>query len=271
MSNNSWQHLPQEPRWSKQRLRSVFLKLLCMGFVVALIVGIGLFFTPRVPVQPLEQLKFSTNGVLDKAWLVNHVTLPWKQSLLSIDLEKLQQQILKFTQIESVNLCRDFPNTLEITLKEREAFAKLLLKNGKQSRLGLVDKNGNIFSPIKYQREVLKIYPILTGVSKKIVANNQIIGFSDIVYLLNVLKEKSPDLYAAISRVSLKHFDPFLEKKWRIVDVEIGKSWVITFPLQTPEVALNNVSVILKSLSVQQRKMLKKMNVSLTHPTVEFR
>lgn len=270
MSTNSWQNLPQEPRWTKQRVRALcircglgFLLLVAGAFAVTL-------WQSRVQTQPLQQLSYATDGVLTEAWFMEHISVPWQKDLLSIDLEKLQKNILQFSQIKSAEIQRQFPNALKISLIERKPFAKLWVMFKGQRKLFLVDENGKLFNPINYKKAFVRQIPTLAGIPSNLFSKGNIVGFSAVSELLNFLKNNAPDILQHAQYISLKHFDPYLEKKWQVVDIRLQAKFTLQFPLHDVDDGLKKLKAILRSLSPQQRKSLKKINVALTHPTIEF-
>lgn len=271
MSLNSWKNLPQEPRWNKQKIRRLGLHMLVFVLLIGCLCGIGFCFHSHAQTQPFKNLVFSTNGVLTEAWLKSHLSMPWGKDLLSINLEILQVRLLKYPQIKQVDIAREFPDTLKITLTERKACGKMLIsKDGKKS-VRLISEEGFIFSPIGYKKEMVRLLPTISKVPQKLIANNEILGFQFVSELISFLKENAKDLLLHLHCISLQNFDPFLQKHWHCVDLEIRNSFTIVFPLASPEKALNKLKSILKALSKNQRDALKKINVALTAPTIELK
>lgn len=269
MSSNSWQNLPQEPRWTQQRLRWLCLRC-CLFFLLIISGALAItLWKSRIQTQPLQQLHFSTDGTLTESWFVKHVRIPWRKGLLSIDLEKLQKSILQFSQIKTCEIQRQFPNALKISLIERKPCAKIAIVYKSQRRLFFVDESGKLFKPINHKKDFVRQLPTLAMISTNLFSKGSIVGFSAISELLDFLKNNAPDLLQHAQYISLKHFDPCLEKKWQVVDIRLRAKFTIQFPLQSMEEALKKLKAILRSLSHQQRKSLKKINVALTHPTIE--
>ena len=270
MSTNSWQNLPQEPRWTKQRLR-VFGLRCCLIFLLIIVGVLGItLWKSKIQTQPLQQLVFLTDGILTETWFVEHIQIPWQKELLSVDLESLQKNILQFSQIKSCEIQRQFPNALKIALIERKPCAKVALAIKGQRKLFLADEAGKLFKPIHYKKDFIRQLPTLAGISQNLFSKGRIEGFFAVSTLLTFLKANAPDLLQHAQYISLKHFDPYLEKKWQIVDICLRAKFTIQFPLQSMEEGLKKLKAILRSLSHRQRKSLKKINVALTHPTIEF-
>lgn len=267
----SWKSLQQKPRWTWQRVRKVLLRA---GVVVGLIAGIGFVLWRTIEktqiIQPLEKIFFSTDGVLQENWFLTNVKVPFGEGLMTIDLNALQRRCLQQRQVKSVHIAREFPDALRIQFKEHRPCTKVLLvKNGKRS-VGLVSEEGVIFEPVQYDRQQIAGYPTLSDVPKTLMKDGKIVGFRSVFRLLQFLNSNAPDVFQAIKKLSLRHFDPFLEKRWQSIEFDIGGTWTLVFPLEQPEAALAKLRSILRSLSPQQRKNLRRLNVAATRPTVEF-
>ena len=270
MSTNSWQDLPQEPRWTKQRFRLLCLRC-CLLFLLMVVGAFAVtLWKSKIQTQPLQQLIFSTDGILTEAWFVDHMHIPWQKELLSIDLEKLQKNILQFSQIKTCEIQRLFPNALKISLIERKPCAKVAIAYKGQRKLFLVDETGKLFKSINYKKTFIRQLPVLSDIPANLFSKGHIAGFSAVSELLTFLKSNAPDLLQHAQYISLKHFDPYLEKKWQVVDIRLRAKFTIQFPLQSMDEGLKKLKAILRSLSSQQRRSLKKINVALTHPTIEL-
>ena len=221
-------------------------------------------------IQPLEQVFFSTDGVLQKNWFLANVKVPFGEGLMAIDLNALQQRCLQYKQIKKVHIAREFPNALRIQVEEHRPCAKVLLSKNNRRSIGLVSEEGVIFEPVGYGRQQLATYPTVADVPKTLMKDGKILGFQSVFRLLQFLNSNAPDVFQAIKKLSLKHFDPFLEKRWQSIEFDIGGTWTLVFPLEQPESALSKLRSILHSLSPQQRKNLRRLNVAATRPTVEF-
>lgn len=269
--DSSWKSLKQKPRWTLRRLRGLLLRA---GIILSLIaaVGFGLWriFGETDVVQPLEKIFFSTDGVLKENQLLPNLKVPFGQGLMTIDLNALQRHFLQYKQIKEVHVARKFPNALRIQVKEHRPCAKVLLVKNNRRSIGLVSEEGIVFEPVGYDRQRLAGYPIVSDVPKTLMNDGKIIGFRSVFRLLRFLNTRAPDVFQAVRGFSLRHFDPFLEKKWQSLEFNIGGVWTLEFPIEQPEAALSKLRSILRSLSPQQRKNLRRLNVAATRPTVEF-
>ena len=270
MSTNSWQNLPQAPCWTKQRVRRYLFKTLIIGIMFCLI-GYGIkFCQDHLKPQPFKYLEFTSNGAIEKSWFISHVPLPWGKNLLSIPLENLQTLILKHQQIETVYIQRVFPHTLKISLHERKPCAKILITHRGKKRVCLIANDGTLFQPIGYNREVVRNLCTVVGVHKSLFSHNKILGFDFIADLIDVFRTNVPDLLHHIKSISLAHFDPFLEKKWHFIDIQLMSGIVIEYPLHQADGPIKKLKAILHSLSEQQRHSLKRINLTAPNPIIEF-
>jgi cell division septal protein FtsQ len=272
MTNNSWQHLPQDPQFNKQRFKRNLLCYGLWGLIAIISVGVGWYFikTLESSVQRLEHLKFSSDGMLTEAWFHKTIPLPWKEQLLKVDLPKLQQEILRYSQVEAVEIMREFPSCIQVHIHEKKACAKILLSQKGKRKLLLITSDGKLFSPIGYPRSVLAILPTVSGLHKGLLEQQKIVQFEAITQFIKKLQTEAPDVYDRMSSLSLKHFDPSLEEKWWILELHLKGGLIATMPILKASEAFHKWKLIFKNLSQQQKTSLKKIDLSLSHPTLSF-
>ena len=84
------------------------------------------------------------------------------------------------------------------------------------------------------------------------------------------LQMEIPDVYDRMSSLSLQHFDPSLEEKWWILDLHLKDGLIATMPIRKASEAFRKWKLIFKNLPYHQRISLKKIDLSLSHPTLSF-
>lgn len=272
MATNSWQHLPQDPQFNKQRFKRKLLRCSFCVLVVMISIGVGWYFLRSIDssVQRLEQIKFSSNGMLTEAWFRKTIPLPWKEQLLKVDLYKLQQEILRYSQVGAVEIMREFPSCIQVHIHEKQPCAKILLSQKGKRKLLLIASNGSLFSPIGYTKSILAVLPTVSGLHKDVLNQQKIVQFEVIAQFLKQLQTEAPDIYDRMSSLSLKHFDPALEEKWWILDLHLKGGLVATMPVMKASESFHKWKLIFKNLSQQQKTSLKKIDLSLSHPTLTF-
>ncbi len=269
---NSWKNLPQEPQLNKQKIKRLVIYYVILGiFLLAFsFLGWVLFKTIDVSGQRLEQFKFTSDGMLTEDWFKTVISLPWNEQLMKIDLKDLQQKTLQYSQVESVEIIREFPSCIKVKIHEKKACAKILLLNSGKRKLFLISSKGEIFSPIAYTRNMLVRLPNLSGLHKDIFVNKKIIHFDAIANFISTLQTEAPDVYEHMQSISLKHFDPALDKNWWILEVHLKGGLIAVVPIVNLSEALKKWRLIFNNLSLQQRISLKKIDLSLSHPILTF-
>ena len=272
MATNSWQHLPQDPQFNKQRFKRKLLNYSLLGLVVVASLGLGwcLFKTIDSSTQRLEQVKFSSDGMLTEAWFYKTIPLPWKEQLMKVDLSKLQMEILQYSQVKSVEIMREFPSCIHVHIHEQKACAKILLSQKGKRKLLLITSDGKLFSPVGYKKAVLMVLPTISGLHKSLLAQQKIVQFEAIAQFVKQLQIEVPDVYDRITSISLKHFDPSLDEKWWILELHLKGGLIATMPIMKASEAFQKWKLIFKNLSQQQKASLKKIDLSLSHPTLSF-
>lgn len=115
------------------------ITVLVIIFAVAIVVFKYIQAYPVKSVFPVEHIAFAGNKHLtdDELRILAQVHL--NESLVMISNKKVSQQLLKSPWIKSVNIRKDFPDTLLLTIQETEPFALLDM----HEHLFLIDENGN--------------------------------------------------------------------------------------------------------------------------------
>lgn len=161
---------------------------------------------------PLKQLAFSTDGVLDRAWLERTLALPKKASLMSLDLAALEQRLLASGQAQSVMLRRRFAdNCLVVAAQERVPVARLMAQvDDEPARLRLVARDGTVFEGVGYEPAALEKLPWLDGVHLRRSAQHGIQPITEMgrtAELLQTAGRLVPDLFSGWQVVSLARMD----------------------------------------------------------------
>jgi cell division protein FtsQ len=157
---------------------------------------------------PLKQVVFSTDGVLDRAWLDRTLALPKRASLMSLDLAALERRLLGSGQAQSVVLRRRFAdNSLVVAVQERAPVARLMAQvDGEAPRLRLVARDGVVYEGVGYEPAALDRLPWLAGVRLRRSAKSGIEPIAEMertAQLLQTAESLVPKLFAGWQVVSL--------------------------------------------------------------------
>lgn len=120
--------------------RSRLIVLGVVGIIVALgLVGwAGLVWSPWFRV---EQGSANTDGLLTSEKILQAAALPRGEALVMLDTDEVRQRVEAIPEVASATVERRFPNTVAITVTEREAVYCIAKQNG----CDWVDASGTIF------------------------------------------------------------------------------------------------------------------------------
>jgi POTRA domain, FtsQ-type len=204
----------------RRRFANLKFAALCALVLGGTVAAIELYFTWQSDPSritdpgrsiPLRRVVFSTDGVLDQAWLDRTLALPKNASLMRLDLAAVKLRLLAFGQVQTVVLRPQFAdNTLTVTLQEREPVARMMVQSGGAPPAErLVAADGVVFEGVGYLPSVLNRLPWLGGVRLRRSANH---GFEPIeemrrtAELLRTAQASVPGLFAGWQVVSLARF-----------------------------------------------------------------
>jgi len=160
---------------------------------------------------PLRRVVFSTDGVLDRAWLDRTLALPRNASLMALDLHGLEGRLLASGQVHSVMLRRRFEdNTLVVGVEERVPVVRVMgqADSGPPREL-LVARDGVAFAGTGYEAAALERLPWLDGIELRRTprhAFEPIPGMEPVAQLLAAGNALVPQLAAGWQVVSLARF-----------------------------------------------------------------
>lgn len=93
----------------------------------------------------IEDVKVSGNAETSEIEILQLIGLDGTTSLVALDIDAARQKIAKLPWVESVEVRKIYPKTIEVNLKERQAFA--IWQHG--SELSLIEKNGSVIAPLR--------------------------------------------------------------------------------------------------------------------------
>lgn len=188
----------------------------------------------RDPAQaaPLREIVLinDADGVLGQEWLEHTLKVRKGTPLLEVDLCQLRDRLLRVRQVRAVELRRDFPGTLTVTLRERQPVLRVNVQPGNgESRTMLVARDGVVYDGFGYEPSRLARLPYLDGVR---LAHNRfggyqaVEGMEDVANLLQAAENSAPGLYAdwkSISLARLGLYDEIVVKARAIPQVVVSR------------------------------------------------
>ncbi len=91
-------------------------------------------------------------------------------NLLNINLKKVETTITSHNWLESVQVKRRFPSTIEITVKEHSPLGLVNIEKNKKLQLHYFDRQGKIFAPAQGKEDI--DFPVITGIIAQNEAKN---------------------------------------------------------------------------------------------------
>jgi cell division protein FtsQ len=93
----------------------------------------------------IEDVRVSGNRETSEIDILERLGLDGTTSLVALDVKDARQKLSDLPWVQDVSVRKIYPGTIEITLKEREAFA--IWQHG--SDLSLIEKNGSVIAPLR--------------------------------------------------------------------------------------------------------------------------
>ena len=168
------------------------------------------------PSRPIARVEFASDGALDARWFSNWISIKHDDSLMQIDIHKLRRELEAIGQIESAEVRRVFPESLQLRLKERRPILRLVThRPGEDTVLHLVASDGVIFEPENFKPTLLSNLPYLKIEPARLVETDEgfepIEGAAEVAELLDLARQNYPSLY----------------RDWRIVKFDrLGQAYV---------------------------------------------
>ena len=93
----------------------------------------------------IEDVKVSGNRETSEIDILGRLDLDGTTSLVALDVNEARRKLAELPWVEDVSVRKVYPGTIEIALKEREAFA--IWQHGDD--LSLIEKNGSVIAPLR--------------------------------------------------------------------------------------------------------------------------
>ena len=93
----------------------------------------------------IEDVKVSGNTATSEIEILELLGLDGTTSLVALDVDAARQKIAKLPWVESAEVRKIYPKTIEVKLKERQAYA--IWQHGQE--LSLIERNGSVIAPLR--------------------------------------------------------------------------------------------------------------------------
>lgn len=167
------------------------------------------------------------SDALPRDWILERLDLQKDElGLMGLDLARLKAKLEGHPQAFSAQIARQLPDTLFISVKEREPVAKMLAEDARRGRLTLlVDRHGVVYEGIGYGAKQIKALPNLDGVRLKRSESGfePLAGMEPVADLLFQAREIAPHLYQRWRIVSLAEFPRIIVKSGFVREIVFEK------------------------------------------------
>jgi cell division protein FtsQ len=190
----------------------------------------GIFAVKEVLVRGNQEIP--TEDILLTARL-NHY-----KNIFQVDIDKIQQEILRNPKISTVEVTRVFPQQILITIKERQSLCLLLYLDNL-----LVIGEDSVVMAIKDESDPISL-PIVTGVKYQRIKVGEKVQTLQFQTALEILKYADENLRQIISEINLTNFQLYIDlpNSHNTLKVELGSASEI-------EKKINNLRAILSQTS----------------------
>lgn len=93
----------------------------------------------------IDDVKVSGARETSEIEILEHLGLDGTTSLVALDVEEARNKLSKLPWVERVSVRKVYPGTIEVALKERQAFA--IWQHGED--LSLIEENGSVIAPLR--------------------------------------------------------------------------------------------------------------------------
>ncbi|MDR1595418.1 MAG: FtsQ-type POTRA domain-containing protein [Puniceicoccales bacterium] len=255
---------------------------LLFAAVATVLTGVGIFISWKngVQIEPrnvLKKITLLTDGKITSKWLEETLAIEMGADLFSIDIENIVKKLEKLPQIKKVFTEKRYPNSLIIGIEERTAVVKIMLSDGGERRLFLVDSSdGTIFSPICYgANDLADILPAIFEVKASGTEKFKYFplrGTPAIVELIDTMKSDFVDIFRMVKFIDLRNYDSRPGAIWSTIELHLKNGIVVVFCPQNFELQLFRLDYVLNKKCADLLPKIKKINLSLINDVVvEYR
>jgi hypothetical protein len=282
--SSSWRSIPQEVRgnavvhpfvWSRRirwilRGTGAFLGLVLLGasiwagfrFMESRQGGLSI----AGPAEPIQQIEFLTNGVLDHQWLRRELRIPRGTTLTELRINDLKAHLESHGQVRQATLRRIFPHTLRVELQERKPHLRMFaLDEAGNRQLLLIDEQGYVYPGTNYPPEMLARLTFVAGVNLGRVGSGYrpLSGIPEILAFLDHTRQYYPEIFRTWSYIALEDYDPRPSAPLSLLRVVGRQTPEIVFSLHDYPRQLQRLSFVLETFAEQGASPPRRIDLSL--------
>lgn len=216
--------------------------------------------------QLLEQVHFSTDGVLSRQWLDEMLSKHLQsEELASIDIHRLDSALEGCGQVREATVRRIYPDALGVTVREHTPVMRIRVADAHgQPETMLVAQTGHIYSARDYAEVALERLPFVGGVRLRRQSGGYapIAGMEVVTDLLEQARHYAPELYARFRVVMLDDFDGRTDVPWATIRVRTRGLGDIVFSPEDFNRQISRLVSIVDAMDPVQRRDLQRIDLT---------
>lgn len=248
-----------------------------VGCVAGLVAGItyssqlvGKVQSKSTP-HPLRQVTIITDGMLNREWFAAHFPEVFNATPLNLDIARLQQRLEQTGQIRSARVSILLPETLQITLQERQPVLRVRVRDGQGAVTTLlIASDGTVFNGIGYPPATLQRLPVAADLrlrrSEGVFLPVQ--GMETITRLLDTAKVQVPHLVNDWQTIHFNRFQNDLQAP--DTQIVIGSRQVreIVFAPENFEDQLLRLREVVAHAAQENRGTMRRIDLSFSEKAI---
>lgn len=257
------------------RTLSVAALILAAGCVLAY----ALYFSgkhlaeinPAPQASSLTEVRFISDGMLDREWFERHHPLPTDVAALDFDIFALQRELERFGQINRAEVEISLPSTLIVRIEEKQPVLRARVRDPQgRIRLVLIASDGTVFDGEKYPPDALRRLPGLVDADLKWSDGRiqPVKGVEQAAELLRQARELTPEIYADWQWISFERFNGDPGAPDALISVKSGFIERIIFAPHSFESQLRKLNEVIMVARQREAAGLRKVDLSFPEQAI---
>ncbi len=216
--------------------------------------------------EPIRAILFSTDGVLDEAWVSRQLNFRPGVRLLEADVFALKAQLENHGQVRSASVELVFPASIRIRLREQSPIMRIRVqgRNDAQPRQRLVSRDGTLYEGERYQSATINSLPFLIPFRHPDGSIQPLRGIDRVAELLEAAERHDRSRFRTWRVISLEHFSGELDFPGEIIEVRTAPIERIIFSAHDDfERQLDRLDALLAHVQTLGNPSIRQIDLSL--------
>ena len=222
-------HITPKIRSLRRKKRLIQHAWFWIGLLILIIISVIGYFVVISAKFKISEVEISGIEKISSEEIKNFIAVESSERIFLMNKVELTNKILhKFPLIESVNLKKDFPQTLKLTIKERGDFA-VLCNNENLQNCFKIDRNGVIFEVLNSMQPDNLI--IIKESDGELLLGSNLVDKNIILLISNIQKNLNDNFQISVKTVFVANSLVFTtSENWKIyfdpttdIDLQITK------------------------------------------------